>query len=466
MKYGYLRWGGLLAVISMLALMPTFSSASYAQTGGVTFPQTGHSLRGGFLTYWQTHGGLAQQGFPITDEYPEINSVDGRTYTTQYFERARFEFHPEQPTQYQVLLGLLGHEVLQLRYPNGLPVITPQIVPGGGSFTFPQTGHTVTGLFLSYWQAHGGLAQQGYPLTEAFYEINQIDGQAYITQYFERARFEYHPEQQDPQFKVLLGLLGDEIHQSKQPNPTPTATPAPPTPTATALQVSQVNSQVSVSAGGNASTAIGCPEGSIVVGGGWGGDTSLDVYNSSISNNGWMVAASNLGSKTQKLSSYALCMRGASGSTVQESASITVAAGATGRTFARCSSGVLTGGGFSKELGINLTAASPARDGWLVAGANNKTVNQKLTAYLICLQGSNLNVSQVSATGSVNGGGTASTTVDCNGGTLVSGGGFDAVTGVNVFGSGSDGNSWQVSGFNLTGATRQLNAYAICIANP
>ncbi len=468
MKYGYLKWGGLLAVISMLTLMFAFSGTSYAQTGGVSFPQTGHTLRGGFLAYWQAHGGLAQQGYPITDEYPEVNSVDGKTYTTQYFERARFEFHPEQnDPQFQVLLGLLGREVLAARYPNGLPVISPQIVPGGGSFTFPQTGHTVTGLFLSYWQTHGSLAQQGYPLTEAFYEINQADGQAYITQYFERARFEYHPEQQNPQYRVLLGLLGNEIYQSKQPNPTPVPpTPAPPTPTPGALQVSQINSQVSVSAGGNASTAVSCPAGSIVVGGGWGGDTSLDIYNSSISNNGWMVAASNLGSKTQKLSSYALCMSGASGSTVQESATITLAGGATNRIFSRCSSGVLTGGGFSKDLGINLTAAESARDGWLVAGANNKAVSQKLTAYLICLQGSNLNVSQVNATGSVNGGGTASTTVDCGGGTLVSGGGFDTVTGVNVYGSAPDGNSWQVSAFNLTSATRQLNAAAICLASP
>jgi hypothetical protein len=31
---------------------------------------------------------------------------------TQWFERARFEWHPGKPDQYKVLLGLLGNETL------------------------------------------------------------------------------------------------------------------------------------------------------------------------------------------------------------------------------------------------------------------------------------------------------------------------------------------------------------------
>jgi hypothetical protein len=33
----------------------------------------------------------------------------------QYFERARFEFHPEATPEYQVLLALLGSEYLKRR---------------------------------------------------------------------------------------------------------------------------------------------------------------------------------------------------------------------------------------------------------------------------------------------------------------------------------------------------------------
>src|SRR5207245_1582863 len=38
---------------------------------------------------------------------------------------------------------------------------------------FPETHHTVGGLFLQYWTTHGGLNQQGFPLTEEFQEVNK-----------------------------------------------------------------------------------------------------------------------------------------------------------------------------------------------------------------------------------------------------------------------------------------------------
>jgi hypothetical protein len=36
---------------------------------------------------------------------------DGQEYTVQWFERARFEHHPENDPPYDVLLGLLGVEM-------------------------------------------------------------------------------------------------------------------------------------------------------------------------------------------------------------------------------------------------------------------------------------------------------------------------------------------------------------------
>ncbi|GEM_PF-4737195 len=81
----------------------------------VFFATTGHTLGGIFKTYWEQHGGLAQFGYPITEEYQEVSLTDGKTYTTQYFERARFEEHPENKgTQYEVLQGLLGREMFRL----------------------------------------------------------------------------------------------------------------------------------------------------------------------------------------------------------------------------------------------------------------------------------------------------------------------------------------------------------------
>ena len=97
-----------------------------------------------------------------------------------------------------------------------LALLVCALGPTGGSVqaassrNFPETGKTVNDPFLSYWTGHGGLAQQGFPITDAYNEKNDADGKTYLTQYFERARFEYHPESSDPQFKVLLGLLGKE----------------------------------------------------------------------------------------------------------------------------------------------------------------------------------------------------------------------------------------------------------------
>ena len=35
----------------------------------------------------------------------------GHTVLTQWFERARFEWHPNNPEPFKVLLGLLGNEI-------------------------------------------------------------------------------------------------------------------------------------------------------------------------------------------------------------------------------------------------------------------------------------------------------------------------------------------------------------------
>jgi len=49
-------------------------------------------------------------GLPLSDQFEE-RSTDGKTYTVQYFERARFEYHPENIAPYDVLLGLLGKQL-------------------------------------------------------------------------------------------------------------------------------------------------------------------------------------------------------------------------------------------------------------------------------------------------------------------------------------------------------------------
>ena len=174
------------------------------------------SDRTGFLSFWRRNGGELIFGYPISGELIE----DGRI--VQYFERARFEYHPENlGTEYQVMLSLLGNEITQgYDFPDGQPT--------QGRLYFPETRQTLGGKFLRFWQKRGGLRVFGYPISEPFEEISPIDGQMRITQYFERARFEYHPEQLPAFYRqmerangiILSGLhevqLGDLGRQAMQ----------------------------------------------------------------------------------------------------------------------------------------------------------------------------------------------------------------------------------------------------------
>jgi hypothetical protein len=171
----------------------------------VYFPQVGHNLSDDFLRYWQTYGGIPIFGYPLTEAFHENG------YLVQYFERNRFEYHPENTPPYDVLLGRLGAD-----YTVG------KVYPGVQPFTsepshryFPETGHSLNYAFLGYWERNGGLALFGYPLSEEIREVSPTDGREYTVQYFERARFEYHPEYQGTDAEVLLGLLGVSTLQGK-----------------------------------------------------------------------------------------------------------------------------------------------------------------------------------------------------------------------------------------------------------
>jgi hypothetical protein len=96
-----------------------------AQANCQAFPETKQAVCGKFLTYWQTHGGLAQQGFPISGEFAEKSDLDGKTYTVQYFERAVFELHPENQPPYDVLLSQLGTFRWREKYGNQQPPSQP-----------------------------------------------------------------------------------------------------------------------------------------------------------------------------------------------------------------------------------------------------------------------------------------------------------------------------------------------------
>ncbi len=197
--------------VAFLFVTPRVHAAS-----SVYFAETGFSVDGRFLDYWQSNGGLQQFGFPISAVVSEA-AEDGAPHQVQYFERNRFELHPEKARPYDVLLGRLGVASLAAR-----GVDWRQLPAAGrrpGCQFFAETNHSLCEPFGSYWQSHGGLAIFGLPISDAHPEASPTDGQTYLVQYFERNRFEHHPGNPEP-YRIQLGLLGSEIY-GKRPQSAP-----------------------------------------------------------------------------------------------------------------------------------------------------------------------------------------------------------------------------------------------------
>ncbi len=226
------RWWSPIWILGLLLplLLSTRSIGASPGTGRSRyFAETGHTVSGAFLDYWEKNGGLYIFGYPITDEFLDV-STDGNTYFTQYFERAIFEYHPEYAgTRFEVLLRLLGLIVTQGRTFDPAP--EPHYDTPGRLYFPYYGGHSLSGIFLDYWKRNGGLPVFGYPISEPFYEVSPTDGKTYLVQYFERNRFEYHPELAGTPYEVLLGLLGYEylhrLQRGSTPLPTSTSTPTP-----------------------------------------------------------------------------------------------------------------------------------------------------------------------------------------------------------------------------------------------
>ncbi len=184
--------------------------------GEHAFPQVPYTIAPPFYPYWDDQGGLPIFGLPLSKQI-----VEGG-YRTQYFERQRLEAHPENAVPYRVLLGLVGNETAARRNLSTTAPFAPKENGGAaGCDYFPATRHTVCGDFRAYWHRYGldfgepgvtareSLALFGYPISEPFTEKLE-NGTTYTVQYFERARFEYHPENPAP-YKILLGRLTADL---------------------------------------------------------------------------------------------------------------------------------------------------------------------------------------------------------------------------------------------------------------
>jgi hypothetical protein len=260
----------LAAPVAALAVMTAVAGAlpavtTVAQEQSRQFPETGRTVKGKFLQYWDSHGGLTQQGFPISDEMQERSDTDGKTYTVQYFERAVFELHPGNQPPYDVLLSLLGTSLYKQKYSNGAASQKPSAQ--SNARVFSETGKKVGGIFLDYWNSHGGLAQQGFPISDEFQEKSDLDGKTYTVQYFERAVFEYHRENAAPN-NVLLSQLGTFQYRARYAKAGDSEPTVQPTPVANSSGAGSVEEIGSMTVARACHSATMLPNGKVLLAGG------------------------------------------------------------------------------------------------------------------------------------------------------------------------------------------------------
>jgi polysaccharide biosynthesis protein PslG len=217
----------LLVLLSSVVVWPRSSSAAPRRPEDVpdTLPpfmsqyysETQHAALNSFAAFWQrTPNALFVLGYPISQPFVEESFTNpGEYYRVQYFERAILEEHPENAgSQYYILGRLLGNQIIKGR--EGEEAFLPVADPGDGTYE-PATSHTLRdgpAPFRSFWYNNGGLEVFGYPKSEQFQEVNQANGQVYWVQYFERQRMEWHPDEPDPRYQILLGLLGNEYRNA------------------------------------------------------------------------------------------------------------------------------------------------------------------------------------------------------------------------------------------------------------
>jgi hypothetical protein len=191
--------GGVLALTasSRVALPTDPVPAPQGNLSGVRYSSaTHHTVREPFLSFYNKYGGLKIFGLPLTEALSEGGQ------TVQYFERSRLV-----DVGGSVAVSPIGSELTAGRH--FLPV---QCCPAAGQMWFAATHHTLADPFLRFWRTHGGSLLFGDPVSEPLYEQNgDGTGRVYCVQYFENARFEYHPELAATSNAVTLGLLGRQV---------------------------------------------------------------------------------------------------------------------------------------------------------------------------------------------------------------------------------------------------------------
>lgn len=184
-------------------ILPTARPSTPAP-GGMAVPHAVHRVAAAFAATYRRLGALLL-GLPITEPYLE------GTVLTQDFERMQLELRHGK-----VVVANLGNRLEGMGAIENWGSWCVPVVKDSATVLFyykhdrTDCGYTVSGEFLRFFLAHGGVSVFGKAISTPYTRQNgDGSGRKYTMQIFQNARLELHPENANPAYRVELSLFGD-----------------------------------------------------------------------------------------------------------------------------------------------------------------------------------------------------------------------------------------------------------------
>jgi len=167
----------ILTAAMVFLLVPAAAYGAQGQADGRYYPETGHTLDGRFVAFFDTHGGAGLLGYPITESF----ALPASGKTVQYLENARLELGTGGVVQARLGALLAGT-------PSSMPTPEPGAAEQPGCRLIAPSEIPICHAFLAFYDANGGTQQFGLPVSEF-----RMEGER-IVQYFEYFRLDWYPE--------------------------------------------------------------------------------------------------------------------------------------------------------------------------------------------------------------------------------------------------------------------------------
>lgn len=177
-----------------------YRTVGWPQSGPYEIVQLVLDFAPGVSTPSHTHGGV----LPTTVLAGELTMRSGENGDSVYRVGETFLELPGGVQQILNATDQAATVAASVIVPRGTPITT--VLPSLNCLYFTETAHSLCMGFRTYWEAYGGLAIFGYPLSE-----ESVNDDGVVSQWFERARFEWHPGAWPERYDVLLGRIGAEL---------------------------------------------------------------------------------------------------------------------------------------------------------------------------------------------------------------------------------------------------------------